>query len=59
MVQNSSVKKRRKRKLPDDALTQGDRHLMKTLFGDKVMDELDKLTGDSKDDVDVSMPRSI
>ena len=40
MVQNSSPKKRRKRKLPDDALSRGDRHLMRTLFGDKVMENL-------------------
>ena len=59
MAQNSSAKKRRKRTLPDDALSRGDRHLMRTLFGDKVMDELDKLTGDSKDDTDVSMLPSL
>ena len=32
---------------------------MRTLFGGKVMAELDKLTGDPKDENDASIPKSL
>jgi len=44
MVQKPPEKK--KRKLPEDALKRDDRHLMRCIFGDEIMTELDKITSE-------------
>ena len=44
MTQKPPEKK--KRKLPEDALEHDDRYLMRCIFGDEIMTELDKITSE-------------
>ncbi len=37
---------KKKRKLPEDALKRGGRHLMQSIFGDEVMAEVDKVVAE-------------
>ena len=48
MVQKPPEKK--KRKLPEDALKRDDRHLMRCIFGDEIMTELDKITSENSEE---------
>ena len=47
MAQNPPEKK--KRKLPEDALKGDDRHLMRCIFGDEIMTELDKMISENSE----------
>lgn len=48
MAQNPPEKK--KRKLPEDALKGDDRHLMRCIFGDEIMAELDKIISENSEE---------
>ena len=48
MTQKSPEKK--KRKLPEDALKRGGRHLMQSIFGDEVMAEIDKVVAERSEE---------
>ena len=41
--------KKKKRKLPEDALEHDDRYLMWCIFGDEIMTELDKITSENSE----------
>ena len=46
MAQNPP-KKKKQSKLPEDALKGDDRHLMRCIFGDEIMTELDKIISEN------------
>ena len=48
MAQNLPEKK--KRKLPEDALEHDDRYLMRCIFGDEIMAELDKIISENSEE---------
>lgn len=57
MSENKSIQKtpeKRKQLLPPDALEKGDRHLMKCLFGEEIMAEVDKIVAKNNEGVDES-----
>ena len=41
--------KKKKRKLPEDALEHDDKYLMRCIFGDEIMAELDKIISENSE----------
>ena len=42
--------KRKKKRLPEDALKRDDRYLMECIFGKQIMAELDKITSENSEE---------